>query len=102
LVKYRAEETGLKPLYVLRPLRRCQLRRLPLCLLHWLVLLCLLHRLLLLLLLFPARLTCQLYLRLELFADWLHLLLYLLPHGLPEVLVELRHGGLEGLRKVPL
>jgi hypothetical protein len=39
-----------------------------------------------------------LYLLLELFADRPHLLLYLLPHGLPEVLVELCEDGLEGLR----
>jgi hypothetical protein len=50
------------------------------------------------LLLVPARLTCRLYLRLELVADRLHLLLELLSHGLPEVLVELGQNRLEGLR----
>jgi hypothetical protein len=69
-----------------------------LCLLYWLLLLCLLHGLLLLLLLFPARLTCQLHLRLELFVGRPHLLLDLLPYGLPEVLVELCQGGLQRLR----
>ena len=97
-MKQRAEETRLKPLYALRPLRRRQLHRLLLCLLHWLLLLCLLHWLLLLLLLFPTRLTCQLYLRLELCMDQPHLLPDLLPHGLREVLVELCHNRLEGLR----
>jgi hypothetical protein len=43
------------------------------------------------LLLVPARLTYELY-----------PLPYLLPHGLPEVLVELCQDRLEGLRKVPL
>jgi hypothetical protein len=95
LVKQRAEETRLKPLYALRPFRRRQLHRLPLCLLHWLLPLCLLHWLLLL---FPARLTCRLYLRLERCADRPHLLLDLLPHGLPQVLVELGQDRVEGLR----
>jgi hypothetical protein len=54
------------------------------------------------LLLWPARLTCRLYLRLELVPDRFQLLLDLLPHGLPEVLVELCHDGLERLRKLPL
>ena len=58
----------------------------------------LLHRRLLLLLLLPARLTCRRYLRLELCADRFQLLLDLLPHGLPEVLVELCQNRLEGLR----
>ena len=88
-MKQRVEEAGLKPLYALRPLRRRQLHRLLLCLLHWL---------LLLLLLFPPRLTCQLYLRLELCVDQPHLLPDLLPHGLREVLVELRQNRLQGLR----
>ena len=57
----------------------------------------LLHRRLLLLLL-PARLTCRLYLRLELVPDRFQLLLDLLSHGLPEVLVELCQNRLEGLR----
>jgi hypothetical protein len=70
LLKQRAEESGLKPLYALRPLRRRQLHRLLLCLLRRLLLLCLLHRLLLLWLLLPARLTCRLYLRLERVPDW--------------------------------
>jgi hypothetical protein len=35
-------------------------------------------------------------------ADRPHLLLDLLPHGLPEVLVELGQNRSEGLRKVPL
>jgi hypothetical protein len=104
LLKQRAEESGLKPLYALRPLRRRQLHRLLLCLLRRLLLLCLLRRLLLLcllhrlLLLFPARLTCRRYLRLELFADRFQLLLDLLPHGLPEVLVERCQNRVEGLR----
>jgi hypothetical protein len=108
LVKKRAHEPGLKPLYALRPLRRGHLHRLPLCLLHRLLPLCLLHGLLplcllhWLLLLVPARLTCRLYLRLELLADRPHLLLDLLPHGLPEVLVDLGQNRSEGLRKVPL
>jgi hypothetical protein len=111
LVEQRADEPGLKPLYALRPLRRRHLHRLPLCLLHWLLPLCLLHWLLplcllhwllLLLLLVPARLPYRLYLRLELVADRSHLLLDLLPHGLPEVLVELGQNRLEGLRQVPL
>ena len=97
-MEQRADEPGLKPLYALRPLRRRHLHRLLLRLLHRLWLLCLLHWLLLLLLLVPARLTCRLYLRLELFADRPHLLLDLLPHGLPEVLVELGQNRLEGLR----
>jgi hypothetical protein len=79
LVKQRAEETELKPLYALWPLRRHQL-----------------HRLLLLLLL-SAGLTCLLYLRQELFAHRPHLLLYPLPHGLPEVLMEPYQDGLHGL-----
>jgi hypothetical protein len=54
------------------------------------------------LLLLPARLTCRLYLRLALVADRCHLLLDLLPHGLPEVPVELGQNRLEGLRKLPL
>jgi len=41
---------------------------------------------------------CRLSLQLKLVADWSHLLLDLLPHGLPEVLVELRQNGSEGLR----
>jgi hypothetical protein len=61
--------------------------------------LCLLHGLLLLL---PARLTCRLSLRLALVADRPHLLRDLLPHGLPEVLVELGQNRAEGLRKLPL
>jgi hypothetical protein len=73
-----------------------------LCLLYWLLLLCLLHRLLLLLLVLPARLTCLLSLLLELFADRSYLLLYPLPHGVPEVLVELCQDGLEGLRQTLL
>jgi hypothetical protein len=43
-----------------------------------------------------------LYLRLELFADRPHLLLYPLPRGLPEVLRELYQDGLHGLCKVLL
>src|SRR5437764_1025336 len=66
-----------------------RLKRLLRCLLHWL---------LLLLLLWPAQLTCRLYLRLELFAHRPRLLLDLLPHGLPEVLVELCQNRLERLR----
>jgi len=89
LVKQHVEEAGLKPLCALGPLRRCQLHLLLLCLLHWL---------LLLLLLFPARVVCRLCLLRELFVARPHLLRYLLPHGLPEVLVELCQGGLEGLR----
>jgi hypothetical protein len=58
----------------------------------------LLHRLLLLLLLFPARLTCRRYLQLELCADRFQLLLDLLPHGLPEMLVERCQNRVEGLR----
>jgi len=50
----------------------------------------------------PAQLTCRLYLQLELFAHRPHLLLDLLPHGLPEVLVELCQNRLERLRQVPL
>jgi hypothetical protein len=62
------------------------------------LLLWLLHRRLLLWLLWPARLTCRLYLRLELVPDRFQLLLDLLPHGLPEVLVERCQNRLEGLR----
>jgi hypothetical protein len=54
------------------------------------------------LLLVPARLTCQFYLRLELCADQPHLLLDLLPRGLPEVLVELCQNRLEGWRQTLL
>jgi hypothetical protein len=80
------------------------LRPFLLCLLYRLLLLCLLHLLLLLLLLGPARLTRLRYLLLllELTAEWPPLLLQLLPHGLPEVLVELRQDGLEGARQVLL
>jgi hypothetical protein len=53
-------------------------------------------------LLVPARLTCRLSLRLALVADRCHLLRDLLPHGLPEVLVELRQYRAEDLRKLPL
>jgi hypothetical protein len=73
-----------------------------LCLLDWLLLLCLLHWLLLLLLLVPARPTRLRYFLLEFTAERPHLLLYLLPHGLPEVLVELCQDGLEGLRQLLL
>jgi hypothetical protein len=98
LVKQRAEEPGLKPLDALRPLRRRHLHRLPRCLRQGLLSLCLLHWLLLLLLLVPAWLTCRLSLRLALVADRCYLLRDLLPHGLPEVLVELRQNRLERLR----
>jgi hypothetical protein len=50
------------------------------------------------LLLFPVRLTRRLYLRLALCADRPHLLLDLLPHGLPQVLVELGQNRVAGLR----
>jgi hypothetical protein len=55
-----------------------------------------------LLLLVPARLAYPFSLLLEPVADRPHLLLDLLPHGLPEVLVELRQDGLQGVRKVLL
>src|SRR5438034_4284418 len=67
-----------------------------LALLHTLLHCLLRHRLLLLLLLLSAVLTCLHYLRLWLFADRPHLLLYPLPRGLPEVLMDLTLPGRVG------